>query len=57
MNRWDLGGDRKSTWLRNNKQKIRFYININNKEGIFLLSISIDSFQHRNLLPQMLIVG
>ena len=34
MNRWDLGGDRKSTWLRNNKQTIRFYININNKDGV-----------------------
>ena len=34
MNRWDLGGDGKSIWLRKNKQKIRFYININNKNGV-----------------------
>ena len=34
MNGWDLGGDGNIIWLRNNKQSIKFDININTKEGI-----------------------
>ena len=34
LNGWDLGGDGDEISLRNSKQKIKFDININTKDGI-----------------------
>ena len=57
MNGWNFGGYGNAICLRKNEQKNNFDINIKTKEGIILLGMLIESFQHKKLPPQVLIEG